>query len=350
MKKIYLVIVAVLISALFPMQIFAEMPQVVLSNDNGEVKINITNSLISKSADTLIPGIKDCKEKKTQEFTVKAESAAKVALRLEAKSKSQLEAFETVITDVDGNEIYNSTANQAADGDTYKDMPLGSFTSGEEKTYKISYVIKDTSADVSDVSLAVIVWQETEPSPTPYIYKPKSTPKPKFDFDVLDGKDEFVFDFSEVADMNGENENNTAATEKEIKKICGKDIPAGRFSVTGNGKLKITSSAGGVKTEKIISENPQNGESVKTAVVVLEDGDVITITPINGDEKARLKFNKVTTESGNVTPVPLQPTAAAKSNPKTGDGNMGIMIAVGVLAVAAFIGLEVLKRRNKAEK
>ena len=170
---------------------------------------------------------------------------------------------------------------------------------------------------------------------------PTSTLKPKFDFDSLDKQSEFIFDFSDE-----KTDGTTNATVTEIKKVCGVDIPAGRFSITGSGKLVVTSSTGAKKSESVVSETPVAGQSVKTAVVLLEDKDVLTITPLAGQEKARLKFNKVTTENITSTPTPVKSANDNKTNPKTGDNGIGIVVGVAALAVLAFVALEVLKRKN----
>ena len=213
---------------------------------------------------------------------------------------------------------------------------LGELQAGEEKTYSVTYSLIDETVDISTISVEFAAKTNVVATPVP-----TSTLKPKFDFDSLDKQSEFIFDFSDE-----KTDGTTNATVTEIKKVCGVDIPAGRFSITGSGKLVVTSSTGAKKSESVVSETPVAGQSVKTAVVLLEDKDVLTITPLAGQEKARLKFNKVTTENITSTPTPVKSANDNKTNPKTGDNGIGIVVGVAALAVLAFVALEVLKRKN----
>ena len=343
MKKIYLMMVTVFLAALIPMQAIADTPQLTAANENGEVKVSITNSTVTQNADEILPGIKECVHPVTQSITVKADAGVIASIRLVVseiqtdKKTTPLNNYTVIIKNDKEEVIYDSTtAVQAKRNDSYKDMLLGELQAGEEKTYSVTYSIIDATVDISTISVELAAKTNVEPTPAP-----KSTLKPKFDFDSLNKQSEFVFDFSDE-----KTDNATATTVTEIKKVCGEDIPAGRFSITGNGKLVVTSATGAKKSESVVSETPVAGQSVKTAVVLLEDKDVLTITPLEGQEKARLKFNKVTTENVAGTPTPVKPANDTKTNPKTGDGGIGIVVGVAALAVLAFVALEVLKRKN----
>lgn len=348
MKKIYLALVAVLLTALLPLGVMAETPQLTATNEEGEVKVNITNSMTTQAADILLPGIFESKTPITKELTLKAEAGVIASLRLEISEppttgkETPLNNFVVVVSDTDGNVIYNTESkNQAKRNDDYKEIKLGELQANEEKTYTITYSVADETVDISKISVTLAAKTNVRATPAPTL--PESTPAPKFDFNSLENKSEFVFDF---ADEFTDTTSGEPGTTKEIKKICGKDIPAGRFLVTGNGGLKITSANGGVKETLVISENPVSGKSVKQQVVILAEGDVLTIVPLDGDEKARLKFNKITTETATNTAAPVSTIAPVKANPKTGDNGIGIAIGVAVLAVLAFAGLEVLKHKG----
>lgn len=352
LKKIYMALVVALMTAIIPMQGMAQTPQLTATNENGEVKVNITSGTTTQSVDELLPGINESTVAKTQEITLKAEAGVIASLRLEisevptAGNTTPLNNYNVTVTDADNNIVYNTaTANQAKRNDSYKEIKLGELQANEEKTYSVTYSLIDSTVDVSEISVTLAAKTNVEPTPVPAPAEPTATLAPKFDFDSLDSTNEFIFDFAdEFTDTESED---PTKTSKEIRKVCGKDIPAGRFSVTGNGVLKITSANGSVKNELVIAENPVNGNGVKTAVVLLETGDVLTITPLEGTEKARLKLNKVTTDAVSATATPVQPVVDTKTNPKTGDGNVGIVIGVALFAVLAFVGLEILKRRGK---
>lgn len=346
LKKIYLALVAALIAAVIPMQVMANTPHLTAKNDNGEVTVPIASGIITRNADEILPGITECLDEVTQTITLKASSGVITSLRLvipkeDAGEDSPLNNYDIVIKDADENEVYNSaTAAKAKANEFYKEMRLGELLTGEEKTYSVTYKLIDPRKDVSMVTVELTSKANVTPTPTPV-----ATLKPKFDFESLEKQSEFIFDFSGES-KDGET-TGASDTVSEIKKVCGTDIPAGRFSVTGNGKLKISSATGSVKSESVVSETPVAGKSVKTAVVLLENGDVLSITPLEGDEKARLKFNKVTTAATTATATPVKPTDAAKTNPKTGDGNVGIVIGVALVALLAVGMLEYMKRKSK---
>lgn len=347
LKKIYLSLIAALVAALLPAQVMAETPAVVLSNGINEISVNVTANTNIKDAGTVIPDIIDCKTEKSQEFTITADRPAVVSLRLRVSNSNSAQAttalnnYNIKINDANGKIIYESASAESVKADAlYRDIPIGTFSANEKGAYKITYSLIDSDVDVSDVSMALAVKSNNIAAPTP-----SATLKPKFDFDALEDKDEFIFDLFDDNNSDSTSQDSTVKSS-EITKVCGEDIPAGRFAVSGNGKLQILSSAGGIKSEAVITENPVSGVSVKQTVVALETGDVIKIKPLDGDERARLKFDKVTTDALTSTPTPKNPDDT-KDNPKTGDSGVGIAIGVGILAILAIAGLELIKRRGK---
>ncbi|MBQ3125064.1 MAG: hypothetical protein IJC09_06580 [Clostridia bacterium] len=350
MKKIYLALVAALMAAVIPMQVIADTPQLTAKNDEEEVAVSITNSLTTQLADELLPDFKKSTTPVTKELTLKAEAGVIASLRIQISEtptegkETPLNNFNVIVVDAEENVVYNSaTGMMAKRNDSYKEITLGELQANEEKTYKITYALVDESVDVSKISVTLAA--KSNIKVTPGASGVKETPAPKFDFDSLEKQDEFIFDF---ADEFKESTTGTSNKSNEITKVCGKDIPAGRFSITGNGKLKISSATGSVKSESVVSETPVAGKSVKTAVVLLESGDVLSITPLDGEEKARLKFNKVTTATTTATATPIKSTASPKTNPKTGDGSVGIVIGVALLAVLAVGALEYMKRKSRS--
>ena len=347
MKKIYLALVIALVTAILPVHIYAQTPQIKINNDNGEVAIDITSDFYAKSIDNIIPDIENCTEAKVESVKIKAEAKAEMKLRLALNSSSAtdtnpLNAYKITVTDSNGTLVYNTvTATPLNVGDTYLDIPLGVLEAGDEKTYSVRYELSNSISD-ADVSIELAVKSPDTATPKP-TSKPTATLKPKFDLNESDDiEGGIVFDFETEKDSKSD----ATATTKELVKVCGKDIPEGRFVVSGNGKLKITTKTGNVKSSYTIKEDANNTDSVKNAVVLLEKGDVITITPLDGDEKGRLKFDKVSTDALTSTATPKNPSDADKTNPKTGDNNLGIVIGVGVLAILVLAGLELVKRRK----
>lgn len=175
------------------------------------------------------------------------------------------------------------------------------------------------------------------------------TLKPKFDFDdlVFETEDNPVSTEAPKAEEKPTDAPTasavataTPANPKEIKKVCGVDIPAGRYKVTGSGILKTMNSDGLMKSESVVSSN---GNGI---IVLLEDGDILLMNPLDGQEKAKLKFEKASTDPSAVTAV--EKSNNSKTNPKTGDSDaeLKIFAAVAAFALAAFAALELLKKRK----
>lgn len=352
MKKIYLALVATLVAAIIPVQVIANAPQLTAKNADGEVKVEITDKIMTMSAENILPGIKTSTEPTTNEITLKAEAGAIASFRFELPEApggktNVLNNFIVQISDLNDVIVYDTdSANVAKGNDIYKEALIGEIKPGEEKTYKVTYQVLDPLVDVSQVSVKLAAKTNVVSTPAPQA--PQSTLKPKFDMNSLENETEFVFDLEEEK-KEKENENSEEKVT-QIKKVCGVDIPAGRFVVTGNGHLLVTSVTGVVVRDVIIAEKPETGKSLDTAAVLLEKGDTIIITPLDGEEKARLKFSKAETEEATSTPTPAEPTEEPqKANPKTGDGSMGVLIGVAVFAVLAFAALELMKRRGNTK-
>lgn len=354
MKKIYFALVAAIFAVVIPMQAMAKAPMVSFKNDKGEVEVEISSIEKSMSADVVLPGITSCKNPITNTITVSADEQADIAMVLKlskesTSSQNPLNNYSLTVTEND-DVIYDSKNTVAAkDSDTFKYIDLGKITSDKERELVITYELIDDDADVSGVSINFLVNRQSNTNTA--TAKPVETLRPTFTpetgGDVNFEGDKFIFDLFKDANST-ENVGNSNAS-KEITKVCGKDIPAGRYLVTGSGKLKIASSAGNEKSSYVISDSDKYGKAVKQAVVVLEDGDVITIIALEGTEKASLSFAKAGTQAGaqkNASPTPIKSDDADKTNPKTGDSGVGMIIAIAVAALVAFSGLEFIKRKK----
>lgn len=348
MKKIYLAMIAVIVAAIIPMQVIADNSYISISNDKAEVKFDVDKDINRVSADTIFPDITTCKEKVSRAITVKSTVLADVSLRLGAKElpgdgTSPLNNYKITVIDASDKVIYDSETSPMSGSVTYREIGLGRVEAGVDATYTVEYELIDDNVNMSMISIEVgaKAIQTATVAPTA---KPTQTLKPKYDFNNTSTKNEFVFDFDNEI---GETDKTATGTSlKEIKKICGEDIPAGRFSVTGNGILKITSKNGKLKNTYIVSETASKSDEVKETAIVLEDGDVLIITPLDGQEKAKLKFGKIETDNEKTTATPVK-ADTEKNNPKTGDNNIGIVIGIGVFAILAVIGLEFLKRKSR---
>ncbi len=351
MKKLYISVVTAILMAVMPIGAIANTPQLSVKNSEGEIKVDITDAVKSVKADDIFADIATCKERVVNDITVNAEADADASIKLELNKLptgniNPLNNYIITVTDDADKVIYNSIASKVDSDSTYREIQLGNISAGESKKFSVRYELIDVNLDMSAVSAVITAKASTSVAPTSAptsTPKPTATLKPKFDLDATDSSNDFVFDFGNDQKTN---DKEPTSTVKEIKKVCGTDIPAGRFAVTGNGKFKITSANGSEKASYTVSENANGTTAVKAAVVVLEDKDVITMSPLDGQEKAKLKFAKAETNDVKATATPVKPTDTNKTNPKTGDGNMGIIVGVAVLAIFAIAGLEILKRKT----
>lgn len=354
LKKIYFALVAAIFAVVMPMQIIAKTPMVSFENDKGEVEVEISSIEKSMSADVVLPGITSCKNPITNTVTVSADEQADIALGLKlskesTSSQNPLNNYSVTITE-NGNVVYDSkNAVEVKKNDTSKYIDLGKITSDKERELVITYKLVDDDMDMSGVSANFVVNRQVNANTA--TAKPVETLKPTFEpgtgGNTTFTDDKFVFDL--FKGENGTENNGNGSETKEITKVCGKDIPAGRYVVTGSGSLKITSSSGTEKASYVISDSGKYANAVKQAVVVLEDKDVITITALDGTEKASLSFAKAGAQNAagtNTSPTPVKPADADKANPKTGDSGVGVIIAIAAVALVALGGLEMLKRKK----
>ena len=355
MKKIYFALIAAIFAVVMPMQAMAKNPMVSFENDKGEVEVEISSIEKAMSADLVLPGITTCKNAITNTVTVSADEQADIALRLKlskesTSSQNPLNNYSLTVSE-NGDVIYDSkNAIEAKENDTSKYIDLGKVTSDKGRELAITYELIDDDADMSGVSVELVVNPKSNASTA--TAKPVETLKPTFEpgtgSNPAFSDDKFVFD--SFKDENGEKSDSNNVATKEITKVCGKDIPAGRYIVTGSGNLKITSSTGTQKATHLIADSDKSIDAVKQAVVVLEDGDVITITALDGTEKASLSFSKAGTQSADTstktTPTPVKSADQDKANPKPGDSGMGMIVAIALAALVAFGGLELIKRKK----
>ncbi len=269
------------------------------------------------------------------------------ALALPGEGKlTPLNYYTFTVKDSSGNILLSHVADAENDARS-KELPLATLAGTGSVEFDISYngdASKKESVDLSKLGISVLLRRAdklevaptaaptVKPTEKPAVETARPTLRPKFDFDDLSEKAQgIIFNTDDDTKPDG-----TQASGKQTVKVCGTDIPPGRYVVSGSGNLKITRANGTVKGD--VKVNNTKG------TVLLEKGDVLTITPLDGEEKAKLRFDAATSTTGEVGKVSPQ----NKTNPKTGEGDNApfIAIAVGLLALAAFAGLEILKRKK----
>lgn len=306
---------------------------------------------------------------------------------------SPLDYYSFVITAADGDVIYDSAEEEMTDpAAVSKEIPFGRFNTQfttDTKKYTVDYKINGDIAakldeeTISGISVSIVSraipaektaadtgeeaseGTEAEADPT-YTVEVKAENEPE--------NPEEVVAAATTAAAAEEYELEATETESaEIKKVCGVDIPAGRYLVSGNGIVTIESATGELKGEATLTDGTVEGvEGVEVAVATITEGDIITAIPLPGQEKPAIKFEKANTgtqatataasqgsngSSGRTssaagaaraTAAPSPASAAAKSNPKTGEDSPAIAWLCGLMAAAAVgIGaLELIKRKK----
>ncbi len=379
MKKIYLSTASVLVTAsALVTQALAAAPSISVSTDKSNVSYTYTavngDETVADAAKLFgdFAEVSDT-EYSSENLTITSESAdgnkVEVLLRLDAEKTdytySVLDYYTFVIADGDGNVIYDGEAEAAADAQaSEKEISFGVFNSeeaAETRTYTVDYKLNpevvsalDGAAANLKVSIASRVVDDVE-EPDYKVSVTARTPEP--DTEVAEAVDAVTDTASTAAP---EVTSTPEAIEiNEISKVCGKDIPAGRYMVSGNGIVKIETPDGDIKDIVITDGTIEGVEGVDKALATINNGDIITASPLKGMDQPAIRFERTdvsaettgtrTGTSAAASTVPSgRPTVAPKNNPKTGEGSSETVALCGIMAVcAAVIGvLEIIKRKK----
>lgn len=133
--------------------------------------------------------------------------------------------------------------------------------------------------------------------------------------------------------------------------LCGKDIPAGRYVMSGSGRVRVYSGDGTVKSTVALKEKGENVNGVEEYIVNLLDGEklsadsTVTLQPHTASATSSPKPTK-TPSAAKATATPKAETSD-KTNPKTGDAApIAIVFAVGLMSIAAVVFIEIRKRNQ----
>lgn len=305
----------------------------------------------------------------SENFTVTSKTEEKrpvyLSLRISIKESgdneeySLLDYYDFVIKDEDGKVIYETAEKSSVDL-TYKDISLGEFNkdlSEETKELVVEYKINDEAvkyygseyADDIDVLLVSSLNNNVaEPTNTPESESGSVTAAPEQ---------------TEAVETQTPSTEEPKETEKpkEKKIICGADIEPGRYVVTGNANVKITTADGDIISETTVTDGTaEDVKGVSQFITSIEDGDIITITAISDNVKAVVNFDKTnsgtksTTAGASTTNKPGSSNTASKNNstsktnPKTGDDGYVPVYLVSLMGVSAgaIAMLEVVKRKK----
>lgn len=392
MKKIYFgaVLTAVAVSAGSIVAVAAESTVTVkVDSENLTYSYDAANGEYSESvADLLAAEDENTSDKIVKEFSITSNTEEKggieFSLRITADENAVDDGFSVAdyyfikISDIDGNVIYDSTVDEEEKNDSGIDIALGVFNTQfteDTKSYIIEYGINPESgytADMAekygiDVSIVSDVYSASAEDTNQDVSGITPTLKPEFELNTSDTTTAAVQEATPAPTAAPSAQPSESADEQKVKKIvCGEDIEPGRYTVTGNANVRIETKNGELISETVVTDGSDASiKGVKQFMTTLEDGDIITITPLSENIKAAVNFEKSTgSDSKNATAASsssnknsktqstAKPSSSSKTNPKTGDVGTTTTVLGSVMGISAAAAgsLEVLKRKKKSGK
>lgn len=375
MKKIYISTAAIFAAAAaLVTQSFAATPSITVKSDKSDIVYTYTSSDGSTEAladaSKLFDGFNDAAEEYTSAvLTITSESDdsdnVEVALRLSTDKTdleySVLDYYDFRITDENDKIIYDSdNTDPTAPDIAVKDISFGIFNTesgSETKKFLVEYKIDEmSSANIDEETLEALK--------VSFVSQIMNSDNAEADYSVTITSEipeipqvvEAASDSAPSDDASEGGEGNSEAKVIDYKAICGTDLSAGRYTVTGKGTLKIEGADGTEKSTTVIKDDTvPDIEGVKKAIVTITDGDVITALPLEGDEKPSIRFEKLDLAADTATAAPTAEPAREtstpeprKSNPRTGDENSTAGVLAGIMFTAgvAICVLEVIKRKK----
>ena len=388
MKKIYVCAAAVgIMSAVAASQAFAASTYSVTAK-SGSKTVTLTYPAgtyteFSKDTGNLFRGLSSASFDKYTEDTLTVTSNSKTGVRVDVTLRlsidnagdaeySPLDYYSFIISDKSGNLVYSSEEAPASSlSDRVKDINLGQFNSkftSDTVSYNVKYKISNTGrnmtrSDISGLGMELVA-QPLQITPAGSgdtgAGAVQSTEAAAAPSDNNGNTEATAAPQNTESPATSETPAPTEGAEKTIiigqsKDKDGNIITPGRYVIKGNALVTIKDKKGTVKTtECIIDGLADDVKGVSQLIVTLDDGDVITIKPIDGQTSAPISLEKTNVSSATAKPASSKSTsktgtaASSKSSPKTGDGGMALGLLGGIMAAAAagFGGLGIIKRRK----
>lgn len=400
MRKIYVsTAAAVMAAAVSIVSVFAAVgSSITVKTDKSEVSYTYKagdNNEAKADASKLFGNFRNASKDdfSTESFTITSKtqngSNIEVALLVETKNVAEdyspLDYYSFVVTADNGDVLYDSAAESASDVTaTSREIPFGKFNTHyttDTKKFTVDYKINsDVAAKIDEDTLAGVTV-----SVASHIVKaePAATDAPAAEEEeytvevAASDPDEVVAAASTATVPPAAAVTPSPAPEaieaNGVKKVCGKDMTAGRYLVSGNGIVRIEGADGSLKSETTVTDGSNNGvDGVGAFVASIVDGDVITASPLPGKDKPSVKFEKTNsptspasanvaasnsntdknaakaTTKATAAPTAKPKTTAAKSNPKTGEDSAEIAWICGLMAAmaAGVVALEIVKRKK----
>jgi hypothetical protein len=301
----------------------------------------------------------------TQTFTIISESAGakpvEMKLRLSmpqestmqpamtADDYSALEYYNIKITDDEGKVIYPKEDNNIKDKTAYRDISLGTLnklSGSESQKYNVEVSVNKEfnrasvkrAAEKLDWSIVSNTYvQQSTPAPVPS--ESTITPAPLVT----------VVPATQTPAPNVSENKNGVITVSAGEYICGEDIPQGRYTMTGSGKVRVYKEGGGLKATVVLKNKGDKANGSEEYIINLLDGEKVVadseikLTP-NASATPTPKSTKSSTVKATATP---KAGTNSKTNPKTGDAApIALVSIVGILAIGAVVVIEIKKRRE----
>lgn len=391
MKKLLSGMIAAVMTICMSVSVFASPNSSVSIKNNDSKSTPVTYEYASDQLGETVRSIKSLMTKLdelpkqssvVQTLTISSESAEgnpvdfKLRLSMPQKTSSDVkpEALKTPspdeynalnyynikVTDSNNKLIYSYANDESkTENSTYKDIPLGTMNSSADTESKIINVTVSVNKSLKNSDSAQYA-KDLDWSIVSTVKKVETTEAPKA---TEEAATETVAPTAETAPK----ETNSAVKEDKNglvilpqgEYVCGEDIDAGRYTMTGNGKVHVYTENGELKSTIALKDKNSSANGVEEYLINLLDGEKIKVesetkfTPYTASTTAKPKATS-TPKASSSTKATTKPTSTpkatskpSKNNPKTGDNTPIVaLVSIGILAAGAFAFIEIKKRKN----
>ena len=391
MKKLLSGMIAAVMTICMSVSVFASPNSSVSIKNNDSKSTPVTYEYASDQLGETVRSIKSLMTKLdelpkqssvVQTLTISSESAEgnpvdfKLRLSMPQKTSSDVkpEALKTPspdeynalnyynikVTDSNNKLIYSYANDESkTENSTYKDIPLGTMNSSADTESKIINVTVSVNKSLKNSDSAQYA-KDLDWSIVSTVKKVETTEAPK-------ATEEAATETVALTAETAPKETNSAVKEDKNglvilpqgEYVCGEDIDAGRYTMTGNGKVHVYTENGELKSTIALKDKNSSANGVEEYLINLLDGEKIKVesetkfTPYTASTTAKPKATS-TPKASSSTKATTKPTSTpkatskpSKNNPKTGDNTPIVaLVSIGILAAGAFAFIEIKKRKN----
>jgi hypothetical protein len=238
-----------------------------------------------------------------------------------------LDYYNIKITDEQGATVYSYEDDNAKKDGAYKDIPLGVMNNENGEENKIFNLTISVNKDAGDA---------------------KGYAK-NLDWSIVSA--------AEKSDIENDGQDeNTADNASEVtlsagEYLCGEDIAAGRYVMTGSGKVHVYADDGALKsTIALKNKNDSKSNGIGEYIITLQNGEKLTLendTLFTPYSQQGTQSKTETSGSAQNAAVP-SPSPTPDSEKKQNIGSILVpVIEIAALAAAAGITFVIYRKRNK---